>query len=264
MRIALAVAGLVAVALCGCHRKEASPKASAPLPEPLSFSQVTPDSTVKMTLAPVIAQEPGLRFRLYGDGVKELKSFAAQAHGDRAHLAAKGLQTPPYQRDIAWTLTAATPRLLSARESWFDDTGGAHPNHGWNGLLWNIPEDRAIPRAELFRPDADQAKLEQGLCEAIKAAKVQRVGAQEAAEEAGSWPCPRWADSDFVFAPSTVHGKLGGLVFLFDPYSLGPYAEGDYQVTVPLAEFQGALSPAYADEFAGAPEPLPPPPLPER
>ena len=72
-------------------------------------------------------------------------------------------------------------------------------------------------------------------------------------EESGTWSCPKWADSQFVFAPSTAAGKIGGLVFLFDPYVLGPYAEGDYRVTVPLSAFAESLSPSYAEEFAGAP-----------
>ena len=47
--------------------------------------------------------------------------------------------------------------------------------------------------------------------------------------------------------------KAAGLTFLISPYSLGSMAEGPYEVTVPLSAFKGALSPAYADEFAGQP-----------
>ena len=68
-----------------------------------------------------------------------------------------------------------------------------------------------------------------------------------------AWPCPKWADSDFVLAPSSAPGKIGGLVFLFDPYSIGPYVEGDWAIALPQAEFRAALAPQWAGEFAGAP-----------
>lgn len=257
---ALALAAAAALTLGGCHRKaEVRPPAAGP-PPPLSFAETTPDATVKLTLAPAIGERSGLRMKLYGDGVKELTSFVAEARNDRAHLQAKGFSAPPYERDITWTITAATPHLLSAREAWVDDTGGAHPNHGWIGLLWDVERDQPIPRADIFQPDPDQARLDAALCRAIKAAKAQRQGAVAIGEDSGAWSCPRWADSNFVFVPSTQKDKIGGLEFLFDPYVLGPYSEGDYRVIVPQAEFHDALAPAYADDFAGDPAPPPGPP----
>jgi hypothetical protein len=252
------LAGLAALALAACHRKAAPPPAPK-APEPLGYSQTTPDAAVQLTLDPEIGKRPGLRLRLYGEGVKDLTAFLAQAHNDRASLAAKGIPDAPYERRITWTLTAATPRLTSARESWFDYTGGAHPNHGWNGLLWDVAGDHPIARIDLFRPGADQGPLDAALCKAIRAAKAERQGAVRIGEDTGAWSCPKWADSNFVFAPSTAAGRIGGLEFLFDPYVLGPYAEGDYQVIVPQSAFHDALAPQYADDFAGDPAPPPKP-----
>jgi hypothetical protein len=239
-----------------CHRKaeQSRPPAQAPAPAPMSFAESTPDADVKLTLDPAIGAHSGLRGLIYDDGVKELKSFVAEAQNDRAHLAGKGMETRPYQRTVAWTLTAESSLLLSARKDWFDDTGGAHPNHGAEGLLWDIVGDRPVARRDLFRPDADQAALDAALCEAVKAAKRSREGA---VADVATWPCPKWADANFVLAPSTVPKKLGGLIFLFDPYVVGPYSEGGYEVTAPQSDFRAAVAPAYADEFAGEPKPAP-------
>jgi hypothetical protein len=250
------LAGLAALALAACHRKAAAPPPPK-APEPLSFAQTTPDATVQLTLGPDIGKHSGLRLKLYSDGVKELTAFAAQAHNDRAHLQAKGITESPYERRVSWTLTAVGPHLMSVRGSWIDYTGGAHPNRGWNGVIWDIEGDHPITRAEVFRPGVDQTPLDAVLCGAIKAAKAQRKGAVKVGEDAAAWSCPKWADSNFVLAPSTLPKKIGGLEFLFDPYVLGPYVEGDYQVVVPQSAFHDALAPAYADDFAGGPAPPP-------
>ncbi len=244
----LAMVALAAIAVTGCQRKQA---AKPPQPPPrMSYAQTTPDASVHLTLAPAIAGDAALRFKLYEDGVRELTTFITEARNDHDRVRQKGGTVRPYEHSISWTLTAATPHLLSAWETWYDYAGGAHPNNGSEALLWDPVSDKEIQRGALFRPNADQVRLDAALCTAIHNAKAARSGSTS---DPQTWPCPKWADSNFVFAPSVISGKLGGLTFLFDPYAIGPYAEGTYEVTVPLAAFEDALSPAYAAEFAGSP-----------
>jgi hypothetical protein len=122
------------------------------------------------------------------------------------------------------------------------------------GVLWDKALKRQVTWADLFTKGADYAGLDRALCAAINAAKRDRdPDAQTVALGGKDFACPRAASTPFVLAPSTVGGKAGGLVFLIGPYQVGPYAEGAYEVTVPLSAFQSLLAPAYADEFAGAP-----------
>ncbi len=246
---ALLMLAAILLVLPACHRKSQTAGHAAPAPE-LSFVRTTPDASVKLTLSPQIGQHPGLRLQLYQDGVNELNSFLVTAQGDHVHLKAKGMPAAPYQRTLDWTLAAATPRLLGARQTWSDYTGGAHPNHGSRGLVWDVTGDRELARSDLFVPNSDQSRLDAVLCDAVKAAKARRPGSIQDPE---SWPCPKWADSDFVLAPSTTPDKIGGLTFLFDPYVIGPYAEGDYAVVIPYSAFQSELSPQWADAFGGEP-----------
>lgn len=247
--ILLAAFVLIVIGLA-VWRANLPPPTPPPPPPRLSFAQTTPAAKVELSIDPKIAPYVDLVHRLYGDGVKDLKGFAAQAQQDQARLTAKGLPVRPYERSIAWTLTAASPRIASIKQAWSEDTGGAHPNHGTLGLLWDPAASREVPRDELFRPGADQARLDQRLCLAIQAEKARRQGA---ASDPQTWPCPHWADANFVLAPSILPGKIGGLVFLFDPYSIGPYVEGDWAIVVPQAEFHDELAPAWAQEFAGRP-----------
>ena len=255
------LAGIViAIALAGC-RGHPQFKAPPKTHQPLSYVQTTPYATVRLTLAPSVGALPGLRFKLYQDGVRELTNFVVQAQGDHLHLAQKGISDPPYKRFIDWTVTAATPRLAGAEQTWFDDTGGVHPNHGAKGLIWDTLGDIQIPRTDLFKSDVDPALLDQTLCNAVKVARARRMGPQAAAVLGASWPCPKWAETELTLAPSTIKGKIGGLTFLFDPYVLGAYADGGYAVTVPVSAFHFWLSPTWASEFAGDPAPPPPAPL---
>src|SRR5690606_24713089 len=113
---------------------------------------------------------------------------------------------------------------------------------------------REIGAAQLFRRGVDLSPLDQALCEAVNAAKRERVpDAEPVTLGGGSFACPRAADTPFVLVPSSVGGKAGGLRFLISPYIVGPWAEGGYEVVVPQTAFRSLLAPAYADEFAGQP-----------
>lgn len=259
-RLALLAAAAVAVAALGaCKRQQetrfpAQPAASRP-PEPMAWTRSTPDVIVELTLAPEIARHSGLRDRLYTDGVGELTGFMRTAAEDRQRLVAKGLPVRPYVRRIHWTLTADSPLLLSLREDWFDDTGGAHPNAGANGMLWSVGRDREVLPGELFPPSADHARLDAILCAAIDRTVAERRGG---APSPRSGSCPRWADADFVLERSGTPGRIGGVVFLFDPYTIGSFAEGEYQVHVPASAFIGAVAAPYAGAFLGGPADPPP------
>ena len=63
--------------------------------------------------------------------------------------------------------------------------------------------------------------------------------------------CPRAADTAFVLAPGTVNGRAAGLIFLINPYQVGPGVEGGYEIAIPVSAFRSLLAIAYADDFAG-------------
>jgi hypothetical protein len=248
---------LAALALGACddrakrdaENRHADAVANGPLPL-LHQAQNTADAHTELTLDKGIGDYPDLHRALYDAGLKDLAEFAIQAREDRQRLIAKGVSQPqPYVRRLSWTLTAVTPGLISLKGAWFDDTGGAHPDHGSQTRLWDRYHSQWLLQADLFRPDADLAPLDAALCRAVTAVKAARMGPTDPR----SWTCPRWADSQAVLIPSVRPYRAGGIMFLFDPYVIGAYAEGDYAVPVALSVFQADLAPAWAAEFAGAP-----------
>jgi hypothetical protein len=242
---------VVAVAGLAIWRSSLPPPKTEPERRlPLTFAETTAAAKVQLKIDPRLQPYPVMVDRLYDEGVEDLRAFERQAAEDQRRLAAKGLPVRAYQRTIDWTLTAETTRLGSLKQTWFDDTGGAHPNSGAKALLWDRLAKREVQPAELFKPGADQSRLDAVLCRAIQAAKSRRQGA---VVDPRTWPCPKWADSEFVLASSAKHGKAGGLVFLFDPYSIGPFVEGEWAITVPQADFRSELAPDWTGEFAGQP-----------
>lgn len=262
MKSFAAPAAFVAVLLltaCERHPAEtppptkAAPAASTPAPpapeRPLDFKQTDAAAEVGLTLAPEIGRYPALHAMLYDREAALLKAFVIRAEADRKTDDGR-FPWRRYDSQREWVLAAATPRLISLRGMWFDYTGGAHPNHGSRGLLWDARTNTEIKPAALFRADADMKTLDKAICEAVAAAKSHREGAGPLDDLFG---CPKWTDTALVLAPSTEPGKIGGLTVLIDPYVVGPYAEGDYELTIPLPAFKALLSPTYAELFAGTP-----------
>ena len=260
---AFAVLGLVA-ALTACERKPATPpkapveasvttpKAAAPAPmaRPLSFDQSDEAARVALRLPAEIASHPALHTLLYDRETAGLKTFAAKAAADRKASDGK-FPWRPYTRQSQWFLAVDSAPLVGLRALWFEDTGGAHPNHGGSTLIWDNVANREIQPNALFRPDADMAVLDKAICDAVAQAKTHRAGATPLND---MFSCPKWNQTVLVLASSTIPGKIGGLTVLIDPYVVGPYAEGDYEVVVPVSTFQGLLAAAYADAFGGAPK----------
>jgi hypothetical protein len=266
-----ALAATLVVALAGvgaCKRKEKPPQplpptqaaSSAPpaVPAssaaPMQFQEKGEHAEVTLKLPEGLSSEPDLHARLYSEGVRDLKQFAEGASEDAAELQAQGGSAMPYAREIDWSVAGETGKLMSLRKIAYEFAGGAHPNTEYSALLWDRALKKPIKPSALFKPGADYARLDKSLCDGLRAAKKKKLGKDYQADSPDTWSCPRWRDTAFVLAPSTTAGKAGGLTFLFSPYALGaPYAEGAYEVTVPLSAFKGALSSAYADEFAGEP-----------
>jgi hypothetical protein len=259
-----AFAALALLAVLGaCERKPAQPPqapeapiapaapvAPAPAARPLAFDQSDDAAKVALRLPAEIVRFPALHALLYDREVAGLKAFATKAQADRK-ASDDSYPWRTYGRQSQWFLAADAAPLVALRALWFEDTGGAHPNHGGSSLLWDVTSNTEIQPKALFRSDADMKVLDKAICDAVAAAKSHRDGAVPLSD---MFACPKWSETVLVLAPSTTPGKIGGLTAIIDPYVVGPYAEGDYEVTVPASAFQTLLAPAYAGAFGGAPK----------
>ncbi len=249
----------------GCDRAEPTgatgvPSAAAVASYPLSFARDTPDGRARLTLPAALTRHPTLHGELYRGETRQLMGFLAGAAQDRGLELRAGLETPPHFDEVVWSVAAATPRYLSLVREEVLYSGGSHPNMTLSAMLVDRVSLAEVQPAALFRPDADFDGLDRLLCNAVLSARRERAAGDPL--DAQAFECPGWRSSPFALASSTTAGKVGGLVFLFQPYAVGAYSEGPYEIVIPQAAFAASLSPGVAAEFSGRPLPLPPRPRP--
>lgn len=243
--------------IAGC----ASPPSITPVEsQPIAYRLEDGRMTTELTLDPALRAHPELRARLYADGIAAIREFEADVRKVRA--AEGGELSSDMDLTLRWDAPVETVRLVSADGMVWSFTGGAHGNPGFHAILWDRAGQRAVVPADLFRAGADLSELDRALCDSINAAKAARGGDQawdpapyRGEQGDGIWSCPAAIETPFSLAPGDTMGKAGGLVFLIDPYVVGPYAEGVYTAVVPAAAFSALLSPEWADQFGGEPSP---------
>jgi hypothetical protein len=219
---------------------------------PLAFESKTPWADVRLTLPDAIRPQPDLHARLYAEEVRLLRQFTEGAQGELTEAGAD-TERPKYEKTLTVTVAAETGKLLSLKRVDFDYSGGANPNTLTSGILWDKSLKRRIGLTDLFRKGADLTILDEALCSAINAARRARVPDSTSISLGGrpGASCPRAADTAFVLAPGSTPGKVAGLVFLINPYQVGPRVEGAYEIALPVSGFRSLLAVAYADDFAG-------------
>lgn len=260
----LLAVGAIVLSLVACNRDREPAKAPAPAAPgsaaavtpadaaaPMSFESRTPYAEVSLLLPDVIKPQTDLHARLYAEEVRRLRQFTEGAQGERTE-AGNDADLPVYEKTVTFTAATETGKLLSLKRVDYDYSGGAHPNTLSSGVLWDKALKRQVSFVDLFSKDADLTALDQALCSAINTAKRARVpDSASVTFDSPDWSCPRARDTAFVLTPGTVAGKAAGLTFLIGAYQVGPYAEGPYEIAVPVAGFRSLLALAYADDFGG-------------
>ncbi len=261
----LLLSAAVAATLAACNRDrdadapaaaKADPNAlvtPAEAAAPQGLDEKTPYADIRLTLPDSLKAHPDLHARLYAEEVRKLRQFAEGAQGE---LTEAGAPTgrPKYENTVAITTAAETGKLLSLKRVALDYTGGAHPNTLTSGILWDKALKRQIGLADLFRKGADLSVLDEALCSALNAAKRARVpDGASITFDSKPFACPRVATTPFVLTPGDTAGKAAGLTFLIGPYQAGSYAEGGYEIAVPVVVFRSLLVVSYNEEFGGQP-----------
>lgn len=145
-----------------------------------------------------------------------------------------------------------TARLLSLSRTYYAFTGGAHGNGATTGLLWDRQRSKEIPFAALFaRPGGYGAALRAPYCRALDNERRKR---RWPGYQAGIVPefnsCPKLTDLALIPAASRQGGRLDRIHLVAAPYLAGSYAEGEYDIQLPVtAALIAALKPEYRASF---------------
>ncbi|HEX7782326.1 MAG TPA: DUF4163 domain-containing protein [Sphingobium sp.] len=176
------------------------------------------------------------------------------AESDRKSAGESGYPFRQHSLQTTWKLHADTPRFLALLGESYVYTGGAHGMTAWAGLLWDKQAAKDIPVTALMTSQAAfAAAITTPFCNALDDARAKKRGE----------PVKRGAD-DFsicvdpmkqVLVPEA--GKGGGvdrIRVVIGPYEAGPYAEGSYEIDVPVdAAMMQAIKPEYRAAFVMVP-----------
>ena len=149
----------------------------------------------------------------------------------------------------SWEVVADLPGYLSLSADAYVYTGGAHGNSAFDALVWDRAKGGAITPAGMFRSDAAaENALGAAWCKALKAEKIKRLEGDYADD--GIFPCPPIADLTMLLGSSNkqAFNRIG---LIAAPYVAGSYAEGPYEVTLPVTKaVLAAVKPEYKPAFA--------------
>lgn len=196
------------------------------------------------------AEIPALKARLDSELDQAQREIAAMAREGRDDAKASGYDYNRYDRSVGWAVVTDLPGWLSLSSQFYEFTGGAHGNHGSGTLVWDKAAGRARDPLDLFVSKAAfDAALSGAYCTALNKERAERRG-----EPVGTNGEAMFED---CLKPSGVTVLLGSadkrhftrIGLVADPYAAGPYAEGSYELTLPVTP---ALIKAVRPEFRAA------------
>lgn len=161
----------------------------------------------------------------------------------------------PFSWSSDWQVVTETPRWLSLSATLSEYYGGAHPNFWFDAILWDKKAGRQRDPRDLFLSStALKRALQPEFCRQIDEQRAEKRGEPVVRGSEDSYDqCPDPIRSTIILGSSNskVFNRVGILV---NPYVAGPYAEGDYEATIPVTPaILAAVKPEFRSSFATAP-----------
>lgn len=195
------------------------------------------------------SQISGLHAYLQSDMEKSFRQARADAADDAR--AARGNHYPFRRHSFSnnWDSEGESTRLISLEGNLAFDTNGAHPNSGTRGLLWDRSLDRQLSFADLFAaPSRFQALTRATYCHALDAERLRRRQGEKLTGEFAQ--CPAYKELSIVLVDRNRNHRFDHISFVASPYVVGPYVEGEYDISLPVsANLVAAMKPEYRTSF---------------
>ena len=259
---AILLTGLLALSACRGEAPAADPAAPAnnaadpAQPAAKAFRQEEKTDLLSWSLSypAEVAAIPKLAESIRAASLKDKAENLASAKSDKAQRAENDFPFHPYEQSDSYEVEGNSGRLLSLSVNWYVFTGGAHPNHGTRALLWDRDANGPIAFAGLLSGGASalQPLFGKAYCAALDKQRAERRGPDNSSvlPDDPFDKCPEFGELAII--PKGQNGKPFDKILVHaDPYVAGPYAEGDYDVELPVtAELIAALKPEYRASFA--------------
>lgn len=259
---------LAALLLAGCSGTEPATNRSeparkeAPAPAPLPSStplpaakasavdEKTADFTFSYRYPAAAARIPVLAAWLDGEREALRRATAKESAEDRVAARQAGNPYRPHEATVEWQVVTDTPRFLSLSAKLYSYTGGAHGSPGFAALLWDKQANVRRKPTDLFDTAALERAAADSYCRALDAERhKRRLVPIDASTDDPFSQCPKVSEATLILG-SGDRERFDKLGFLIDPYVAGPFAEGTYEVTLPVTPaILAAVKPEYRSAF---------------
>lgn len=261
-----AAVGMLAASACSAGQPDPANAANAVQPAAEAKPPAAPGKPVELrSETPLITWEaawpaevnaiPALEKLIREPAEKALAEYTRDAREDKARREKEGFDFNGYEYSVNVEVAGQTPRLLSLTRDWMSYSGGAHPNHGTQALLWDKDANALVPLAKLLGSATLESLYQDAYCKALDAQRAEKREGLDAASDPDDpfSQCPKFSELQIVPKGPEQGGPMTVLLFHADPYVAGPYVEGDYDVELAVtAALVAALKPAFRSSFAAA------------
>lgn len=197
---------------------------------------------------------PELKKQLDADLDKQKAELVDNATERQAEAKKEGIPYNPFGRWIGWKVVTDLPGWLSLSADVGSYEGGAHPNHGFDAMVWDRQANKRRDPLDLFASkEALSRAIRKDFCAALDRERGKRRGEPVKPGSTAEFDqCIDPAASTVILGSSNrkAFDRIGVLVA---PYAAGPYAEGSYEVTLPVTgAVLAAVKPEYRSTFVAA------------
>jgi hypothetical protein len=192
---------------------------------------------------------PTLDRHLYRDAKAKLADAAKLALEDSRLARGDKREFHRHDYSMSWSTAGRTARLIALEGDFEAFTGGAHPMHGNQALLWDRRKGTAIDIKALFLKSSALAAITRArYCAALDAERAKRRDGEKYGNEFDA--CPDYSDLAISPADKDRDGRFDTLDLVAPPYVAGPYVEGAYAVSLPVtSQLIAAIRPEFRSAF---------------
>ena len=180
------------------------------------------------------------------------QQLAAEATRGREQARDNGFPFNKYSSGTAWEVVADIPGWLSMSADLDSYTGGAHPNYGFDTMVWDKTEGTAREPIDFFTSaQALDDVLGERLCDLLNAEREERRGMPVEEGSDDTFDACVKPDETNLLLGSRAGEKFDRIAIQIAPYIAGSYAEGSYEFDFAMdEELLAVVRPEYREAFA--------------
>ena len=194
---------------------------------------------------------PELDALLRAEAAQREQWMREQSEAAWAERLEAGAEPMRFTYEEGWSLDLNRPELAAASGSAQSYTGGAHGGIAYHAILLDRRRGERVALADLFT-DAGEglAAVQASFCPAL----LRDVRERRSDEEVAEIECPMASEHPITLVAG-FDDRAIGMLALLNPYVVGSWAEGPYDVAFPMTpRLMAALKPEYRGAFSLPPE----------